>query len=228
MSANADNIDWGGLVGLFRPGRGVMPPKLAGREAALDEMAVLLNDISKLGRAPAGDAVLYGPRGNGKTVLLSAFEKQCAEAGADVISLTPGAIRTEADLAAQLLYDDSLFGQFLEAIRTQAGADLGLGFAKVKWDRLNQAGRENYRRRHLVDLSQAATIGNEACSASDICVFRRTWAAKECRGNLALPPVEAVPVIQRLTADAHGRQRIRITCYRNKWDMWDAHPDRRP
>jgi len=48
MSANADNIDWGELVGLFRPGRGVMPPKLAGREAALDEMAVLLNDISKL------------------------------------------------------------------------------------------------------------------------------------------------------------------------------------
>lgn len=152
MSAKADNIDWDELVGLFRPGSGAMPPKLAGRDAVLDELSILLNDISKFNRAPAGDAVLYGPRGNGKTVLLSAFRKQCAGAGADVISLTPDAIKTETDMAARLLYDDSLFGQFLEAIRSRAGADLGLGFARVKWDSLNQAERDNYKRRHLVDL----------------------------------------------------------------------------
>ncbi|MYH70762.1 MAG: ATP-binding protein [Gammaproteobacteria bacterium] len=155
MSAKADNIDWDGLVGLFRPGSGAMPPKLAGRDAILDELSILLNDISKFNRAPAGDAVLYGPRGNGKTVLLSAFENQCESKGADVIARTPDAIRTEADLAAHLLYDDSLFSQFLEAIRSRAGADLGLGFARVTWDNLNQAERDNYKRRHLVDLLAA-------------------------------------------------------------------------
>ncbi len=152
MSAQADNIDWNKLVNLFRPGSGAMPPRLAGRDAVLDELSTLLNDISKFNRAPAGDAVLYGPRGNGKTVLLSAFRKQCLGAGADVISLTPDAIRTETDLAAHLLYDDSLFSQFLEAIRSRTGAGLGLGFARVTWDNLNQVERDNYKRRHLVDL----------------------------------------------------------------------------
>lgn len=46
------------------------------------------------------------------------------------------------------------------------------------------------------------------------------WAAKQCRKHLVLPPVEAAPVIQRLTADAQtGRQPIRITCYRDKWSV---------
>ena len=46
------------------------------------------------------------------------------------------------------------------------------------------------------------------------------WAAKQCRKHLVLPPVEAVPVIQRLTADAQtGRQKMRITCYRDKWSV---------
>ena len=66
--------------------------------------------------------------------------------------------------------------------------------------------------------------GRESISDADL----HAWAAKECRDNLVLPPVEAVPVIRRLKADAQGRQQIRITCYRNKWDMWDAHPDRKP
>jgi len=155
MGAKTDNIDWDELVGLFRPGAGAMPPKLAGRDAALHELSILLNDISKFNRAPTGAAVLYGPRGNGKTVLLSAFENQCESKGAEVIALTPDAIRTDADLAAHLLYDDSLFGQFLEAVKSRGGADLGLGFARVTWDNLNQAERDNYKRRHLVELLAA-------------------------------------------------------------------------
>lgn len=167
MSVKADNIDWDELIGLFRPGSGAMPPKLAGRDAVLDELSVLLNDISKFNRAPAGDAVLYGPRGNGKTVLLSAFENQCESKGADVVALTPDAIKTEADLAAHLLYDDSLFGQFLEAVRSRAGADLGLGFARVTWGSLNQAERDHYKRRHLVDLLVARCRGKPLVVALD-------------------------------------------------------------
>ncbi|MCY4210714.1 MAG: ATP-binding protein [Gammaproteobacteria bacterium] len=152
MSITADNIDRDELISLFRPGAGAMPPKLAGREAALEKLSIPLNEISRFNRTPAAASVLYGPRGNGKTVLLSAFEHQCEKKGADVVALTPDAIRTEADLAVHLLYDDSLFSQFLEAIRSRGSADLGLGFARVTWDNLNQAERDNYKRRHLVDL----------------------------------------------------------------------------
>ena len=56
--------------------------------------------------------------------------------------------------------------------------------------------------------------GRESISDADL----YAWAAQECRDNLVLPPVEAVPVIHRHKADARtGRQHVRITCYRDKW-----------
>ena len=58
--------------------------------------------------------------------------------------------------------------------------------------------------------------GREGISDADL----YAWAAKECRDNLVLPPVEATPVIERLKADSEtGRQQIRITCYRDKWSV---------
>ncbi|MDE0154116.1 MAG: hypothetical protein OXI88_20320 [Gammaproteobacteria bacterium] len=58
--------------------------------------------------------------------------------------------------------------------------------------------------------------GRENISDADL----YAWAAKECRDNLVLPPVAAVPVIQRHKTDPQtGRQQIRITCYRDKWSV---------
>lgn len=151
MNTNVTKVvDWNKLVRLFTPGSGVTPPLLAGREAPLQKLADLAGYLREDGKAAPAEAVLHGPRGNGKTVLLDAFTRQCK--GVEVISLTPGDIKDQTDLAAHLLYDDNLFGQFLEATRSRAGADLGLGFATVTWDSLGQAERDNFKRRHLVDL----------------------------------------------------------------------------
>ena len=152
MSVKTDNIDWDELVGLFRPGSGAMPPKLAGRDAALNELSILLNDISKFNRAPAGDAVLYGPRGNGKTVLLGAFEAECAAGRkTDVVALTPFQIKTQADLAALLLYDEP---GLQERLKPDSGG-VNVGIFNIQWDGMSAAERNEYARRHLVSMLRA-------------------------------------------------------------------------
>ena len=149
MNARARHIDWDGLTGLFRPGRGAMPPKLAGRESAQAQLATLLSDIIKRKRAPTGDAVLYGPRGSGKTVLLDAFILQCK--GADVISLVPTQIKNEEDLAALLIYEDHRFRKQLEEFKPRS-AEIDLRLFSFQWGKMNKADRDDHTRRHLVDL----------------------------------------------------------------------------
>ncbi len=126
-----------------------MPPRLAGREQVMQELKHLLSYLNEDNRSPPGDAVLYGPRGNGKTVLLTAFRQQCA--GVDVLSLTAANIKNEAKLASHLLYDDSRFGKFLEIIRP-ARSKIDLKIAAAEWDRMSRKDRDNYRSAHLVDL----------------------------------------------------------------------------
>ena len=88
---------------LFKPGRGVTPPHLAGREAELEALLHLLDHLTLDRQAPPGDAVLYGPRGNGKTVLLDAFAARCRAAGAEVIETTPVNLENKGALARWLL-----------------------------------------------------------------------------------------------------------------------------
>lgn len=67
----------GGSFGPFKPGFGGMPPHLAGRQDEQDLFRDLLTDMEN-GEPLAADLVLYGPRGNGKTVLLSWLEDEAA------------------------------------------------------------------------------------------------------------------------------------------------------
>ena len=75
---------------MFAPGDGAAPPELAGRST---EQAVLLRCLADLadGCAPPHNIVLIGPRGNGKTVLLSWLKAACDESEytVDVLTLTP-------------------------------------------------------------------------------------------------------------------------------------------
>ena len=74
---------------LFAPGAGATPPALTGRG---EEQAVLSRCLAALagGKAPAHDVVLVGPRGNGKTVLLNWFERECRSSKrVDAMTLTP-------------------------------------------------------------------------------------------------------------------------------------------
>ena len=74
---------------LFAPGTAATPPALTGRG---EEQAVLSRCLAALagGKAPAHDVVLVGPRGNGKTVLLNWFARECRSSKrVDAVTLTP-------------------------------------------------------------------------------------------------------------------------------------------
>ena len=81
-------------INLFKPGMGVAPPFLAGRERAIEAAAPLLAGI-KGGEAPASCLILHGPRGNGKTVLLDTLLSQLKDiARLQLFNLTPDQIPT--------------------------------------------------------------------------------------------------------------------------------------
>lgn len=98
----ADQAYQEALLDLFKPGSGTEPPLLAGREQPSGEMESLLRSVSK-GEPALKDAILYGPRGNGKTVLLLDFERTCLAQGATLVKLDASDIDTLPDLAECLL-----------------------------------------------------------------------------------------------------------------------------
>ena len=77
-------------VNPFVPGRGHVPPFLAGREAEQAELKGLLAYLGA-GRGSPRDVILSGPRGNGKTALLRWFqgEIEAQAAPIDTLWLTP-------------------------------------------------------------------------------------------------------------------------------------------
>lgn len=74
--------------GPFRPGTGARPPYLAGRETGQRLLREFLNDLAH-GIAPGTQVVLYGPRGNGKTVLLDWIERSAVGDGLETAILRP-------------------------------------------------------------------------------------------------------------------------------------------
>ena len=139
------------LATLFKAGQGVAPPKLAGREAELVKPGSFLAGLVN-NEPPPRDIVLFGPRGNGKTVLLGAFEAECtAGKKADVIALTPFQVKTDADLAALLLYDEPGLKERLKP----DSSGVNVGIFNIQWDSMSPAERDEHTRRHLVDLLRA-------------------------------------------------------------------------
>ena len=140
------------LPRLFRPGPGDIPPVLAGREAPLDVLNLFLADLTE-GRNPPREAVLYGPRGNGKTVLLTVFRNICRAAGIDVVSLTPDRLKNSADLAAMLLYNNPAeVDNLLKQVRPDTLKIKIPILGEAGWQSLSPADRDNYQIRHLEGL----------------------------------------------------------------------------
>ena len=85
----------------FRPGAGQMPPYLAGREA---ELALADTGLRQLagGTAPAQGILLYGPRGNGKTVLLEHIAARAGDLGLRAERLPPAALHERSVLVEEL------------------------------------------------------------------------------------------------------------------------------
>lgn len=138
------------LLRLFVPGSGVLPPVLAGRD---DDLSVLQGFLQRLlnNRQIPTDVVIYGPRGNGKTVLLESFRRQCEKQGTDTLDLTPATIGNVTDLASHLLYDDSAIGKFLTSV-TPSGLSIDLPAIGARWDSMTPAEKDNTKRRHLARM----------------------------------------------------------------------------
>ena len=88
----------------FVPGRGQLPPYLAGRGEEQGALRRLLAYL-KAGRGAPRDVILSGPRGNGKTVLMRWLqgEVQASAEGLDAVWLTPADARGLDDLATLLV-----------------------------------------------------------------------------------------------------------------------------
>ncbi len=92
-----------GRDGPFRPGTGAPPPYLAGREREQGLFRGLLEELVA-GAPPPSEVILYGPRGNGKTVLLRWLRQEArSHAGVEVLARTPSAIADRTRLAEELL-----------------------------------------------------------------------------------------------------------------------------
>ena len=86
----------------FTPGFGHIPPYLAGRADEQDVFRNYLVDLSA-GISPPAATVLYGPRGMGKTVLLSWFENEVEKGRAKdnsirIVWVTPNELKSSMDL----------------------------------------------------------------------------------------------------------------------------------
>ena len=91
-----------GVRGPFRPGTGATPPYLAGRSTEQALFRELLAELAE-GTPPGTQVVLYGPRGNGKTVLLDWLEREAASFPAVTTAiLQPAEARNAARLAELL------------------------------------------------------------------------------------------------------------------------------
>ena len=103
---------------LFTPGAGGMPRHIAGRGREMQVLGRILRALMG-GTAPPHDAVLHGPRGLGKTVVLSWLAKSARGAGVRVIDTVANYISTLGDLYAETL------ARPVADERTQASEDSG-------------------------------------------------------------------------------------------------------
>ena len=78
-----------------------MPPVMGHRPEVETHLLRMLRKLRK-GRAHAKFAILYGPRGNGKTVLLTWLETQAAGESITCASLMPENLQTDGALARAL------------------------------------------------------------------------------------------------------------------------------
>jgi hypothetical protein len=72
---------------VYTPGAGHLPPVLAGRDDLLQQWRLMLSRVNSEGRRRALDIVLTGPRGVGKTAVLTEFGRIAAAQGCATVEL---------------------------------------------------------------------------------------------------------------------------------------------
>ncbi len=158
----------------FMPGYGRFPPYLAGRDAEQELIAEQVGALAD-GDREAGDIVLMGPRGAGKTVILRWAALAASKAGAkkgvfsrrktpQVVRALPGHLEREQDIAELFL----ISGRRDFAIDEVETGARGL---RAKWRaighspnrRFRQAVRQCRRRPLIVLVDEAHFLDPEPC-----------------------------------------------------------------
>lgn len=113
----------------FVPGRGVVPPYLAGREVEQRTLKRIVAYV-QAGRGAPRDVVLCGPRGNGKTVLLRWFQREvdALDEGIEVVWRTPSDLPSVDTLATSLAPP----GRFKAILPDSLSLSIGVG--RVGWE----------------------------------------------------------------------------------------------
>ena len=157
----------------FTPGFGAIPPYLAGR---VDEQDVFRNNLAIIsaGKSPPAATVLYGPRGMGKTVLLSWFQDEVEQGGANkirVVWITPHKLKSQLDLWNSLLPPPSWFKKHflkkikasikVEEITATAGLEMG---ESVDQEFENTLIKKNKNRPLILLLDEAHKMDPDICN----------------------------------------------------------------
>ena len=93
----------------FQPGAGARPPVLAGRDTELALADEMLDSLQR-GRRPSRGLLLFGPRGNGKTVLLDRIAEHARGRGMRAVDLPASAFRSPEVLTQELQENAGLTG----------------------------------------------------------------------------------------------------------------------
>ena len=147
----------------FVPGRGHIPPYLAGREVEQGRLLDLLAYL-QVGQGAPRDAVLSGPRGNGKTALLRWFQREIetGEEELDVVWLTPSDTPNLDTLATRLVPPSRFTSLRPDTL------SLSVGIGKLGWELGGQGGSLSLllaarcaRRPLVLLLDEAHTLNEE-------------------------------------------------------------------
>ncbi len=108
----------------FRPGRGVLPPLIAGREREL-ELAEEYLAILDRGESPSDDLLFYGPRGNGKTTLRLEIERRARARHLRVERFPVAALTDRSRLIRQLQERAGVLGERVTGVRSAGSGMTG-------------------------------------------------------------------------------------------------------
>lgn len=139
----------------FVPGHGGMPPHLAGRD---QERSVLRGHLTRLAakRSPGTNVILYGPRGNGKTVLLLSAVREARELGIHVIRMPASVGGLREALRVELSLLPSWGRGFLRRLGGLSASGFGVRMRDSEGDTLLQMlSRKARRVPLLVALDEA-------------------------------------------------------------------------
>ena len=146
-------------VNPFRPGEGSTPPHLAGREEEKSAASQML-DVMEIGEPPPANLILYGPRGNGKTCLLTWIATEAKRRKFEILDTSAAEIESVGELVGELA-PRGILSMLRNARISVAGVSAGADMKRQDGETsLKQMLAQRTKRRPLVILIDEAHVMN--------------------------------------------------------------------